>query len=169
MDIKLLNIIVFFLQRIDGYTGHFETIDKDGQTLECEKCPMGTHLGVKCTTSMRTICHPCQEGTYTNQPTQANKCARCSAGCYDDIHAEVISNCTATRDLHCKCRTGYHARSQKSNCYLHRQCSIGYGVLRKGIYQTDTDCAEHLASPKLGSIKNRFGTRHFVKQLVRKQ
>ncbi|KAG7472205.1 hypothetical protein MATL_G00106450 [Megalops atlanticus] len=86
----------------------------------CERCKPGNRVYKRCGLDPRELCVPCEEGTYTLDPTQefCQTCTQCIG-----VHFEKQA-CTSSSDTVCGCRTGY--RCGDSRCsYCVEECGMG--------------------------------------------
>ncbi|XP_029299267.1 tumor necrosis factor receptor superfamily member 6B-like isoform X2 [Cottoperca gobio] len=108
-----------------------------GSSVECDRCPPGTYLRARCTSTAKSVCVPCPSGSFTELWNSIAKCLRCGV-CG---HYEVVRTaCSADSDLQCECNQGYYYKKSSGMCHRHRQCPSGQEVLTKGGADEDTTC-----------------------------
>ncbi|XP_028327008.1 tumor necrosis factor receptor superfamily member 6B-like [Gouania willdenowi] len=107
-----------------------------GQTLNCTKCPPGSHMAAHCTTDVPTQCTPCTEGYFTELWNYLPRCLYCYNFCTGNM--EVERECTPVSNRVCRCKEGFFWVDDF--CVPHSECEPGYGVLTKGTTKMDTVC-----------------------------
>ncbi|XP_019129151.2 tumor necrosis factor receptor superfamily member 5 isoform X2 [Larimichthys crocea] len=110
----------------------------------CRLCPAGKFVIRDCTQCVSTICTPCAEGTYMNQPTGAIVCPDCT-NCDADSGLKTKTLCTRTSDTVCEPLEGFHCvDSTDGGCRAaetHSSCGPGQFISRKGTALSDTVCS----------------------------
>ncbi|KAM9851715.1 tumor necrosis factor receptor superfamily member 6B-like [Aulostomus maculatus] len=107
-----------------------------GETLNCAKCPPGTHMTTHCTASAPTACTPCGADHFTELWNYLPKCLYCNNFC--GRNQEVESECSPISNRVCRCKEGFYVTD--GFCMIHKVCALGYGVQTKGTSQTNTVC-----------------------------
>ncbi|XP_049457415.1 tumor necrosis factor receptor superfamily member 6B-like [Epinephelus fuscoguttatus] len=140
---RLLPVVLLSLPAVlvDGVAEPLLTFtDKDpitGVSVECDRCPPGTYLRARCTTTQKSECSPCPTGSFTELWNYIGKCLRCGVcGQYQ----VVKTPCTAQSDCQCECKPGYYYKKKWDMCLRHSECPCGQGVLTKGTPDEDTVC-----------------------------
>ncbi|XP_048206220.1 tumor necrosis factor receptor superfamily member 1B isoform X2 [Perognathus longimembris pacificus] len=119
-----------------------EYFDKTAQRC-CSMCPPGQHVKHFCTETTDTVCADCEDSTYTGLWNWVSRCLSCGARCSSgQIETQA---CTRERNRACTCRPGWYCMLGKpDNCRLClplRECGPGYGVARKGTWDSNILCA----------------------------
>ncbi|KAF3706980.1 Tumor necrosis factor receptor superfamily member 6B Decoy receptor 3 [Channa argus] len=108
-----------------------------GKSIECERCPPGSYLRSRCTSTQKTVCAPCPAGSFTALWNYIPKCLRCSMCSMNQV---VKTACAADRDCQCQCAEGYYYKQSYDMCLRHSECPSGEGVLSTGTPSDDTVC-----------------------------
>ncbi|KAM7420431.1 hypothetical protein PAMA_014921 [Pampus argenteus] len=107
-----------------------------GETLLCDKCPPGTHMGAYCTATTPTECLPCRGNHYTELWNYLPKCLYCNRLCMENEEVEI--ECTAVSNRVCRCKQGFYWADYF--CLRHSECGPGHGVQTQGTPQLNTVC-----------------------------
>uniref|UniRef100_A0A3B4ZWL8 Tumor necrosis factor receptor superfamily member 6B-like n=1 Tax=Stegastes partitus TaxID=144197 RepID=A0A3B4ZWL8_9TELE len=107
-----------------------------GETLNCNKCPPGTHMAAHCTASTPTQCAPCGGDYFTALWNYLPRCLYCSNFC--NSNQEVETECSPTTNRVCRCRQGFYRLDDF--CIRHTECGPGHGVQTTGTSERDTVC-----------------------------
>ncbi|XP_035537643.1 tumor necrosis factor receptor superfamily member 6B-like [Morone saxatilis] len=108
-----------------------------GTPVECDRCPPGTYLLARCTSTQRSQCAACPAGSFTELWNHISKCLRCGVCGQNQV---VKTACTANSDCQCQCKQGYYYREDREECLPHSRCPTGQGVLTQGTADEDTVC-----------------------------
>ncbi|XP_073319343.1 tumor necrosis factor receptor superfamily member 6B-like isoform X2 [Pagrus major] len=108
-----------------------------GAPLECDRCPPGTYLRARCTSTQRSKCAPCPSGSFTELWNYIGKCLRCGVCGQNQVEKTA---CNAESDCQCECKQGYYYKQKYDMCLPHSVCPAGQGVLTRGTPQQDTVC-----------------------------
>ncbi|GAA6229918.1 tumor necrosis factor receptor superfamily member 6B-like isoform X1 [Lates japonicus] len=108
-----------------------------GQPVECDRCPPGTYLRARCTSTRKSECAPCPPGSFTELWNHIGKCLRCGVCGHDQV---VKKACSADSDCQCQCKDGYYYQKNYDMCLRHSECPSGEGVLTEGTADKDTVC-----------------------------
>ncbi|XP_045914148.1 tumor necrosis factor receptor superfamily member 6B-like isoform X2 [Micropterus dolomieu] len=126
---------------VDGVASQLRTFrDTDrttGMTVVCDKCPPGTFMKARCTSTHKSECAPCPQGSFTELWNYIGKCLRCGACGQNQVEKTA---CSAERDCQCECKKGYYYKKNYDMCFLHSECPPGQGVLTQGTADEDTVC-----------------------------
>ncbi|XP_061759145.1 tumor necrosis factor receptor superfamily member 9a isoform X2 [Nerophis ophidion] len=68
----------------------------------CEECHPGNRLVKNCGLDPKTLCTPCESGTFTKNP-KADRCDRCTQCEGAQV---LVKECTTTSDTKCGCKDG---------------------------------------------------------------
>ncbi|XP_072008803.1 tumor necrosis factor receptor superfamily member 11A [Engystomops pustulosus] len=93
----------------------------------CNKCPPGTHLKIRCTSTANTTCSLCGHNEYMSFWNEDLKCTRhivCDPG--KALRTSYMGNSTAPRE--CVCIEGYHFDTRQEICMENNKCHLGFGV-----------------------------------------
>ncbi|KAI1890690.1 hypothetical protein AGOR_G00156240 [Albula goreensis] len=86
----------------------------------CTRCKQGNHMVNRCGVDPSTLCEPCDEGYFVNDPT-SSACSICTQ-CTGKKRAK--QDCTSSSDTVCECKPGYLCRDTKcSSC--DQECGKG--------------------------------------------
>lgn len=100
-----------------------------GRSLECDRCPPGTYLLERCTSTRKTQCSTCPPGTFTELWNYIPKCLRCGACAENQV---VKTACAPDTNCKCECTEGFYYKKNYDMCLRHKECGTGEGVLTKG-------------------------------------
>ncbi|XP_043918977.1 tumor necrosis factor receptor superfamily member 1B [Protopterus annectens] len=110
----------------------------------CSMCPPGHHQFEACTEDSDTVCHPCKNNTYTEIWNRAN-CYKCIQKCSADYGLEETQPCNATHKRKCACQKDFYCVNIHLEvckmCSPYTSCAKGYGVIKQGTSNSDTECA----------------------------
>lgn len=137
MLLSLFPAVVLLLSlraaRVDGVAAPpltFKDTDRmTGASLECDRCPPGTYLRARCTSTQKSQCAPCPSGSFTELWNYIGKCLRCDVCGQNQV---VKRACTADSNCHCECKQGYYYKTEYDMCIGHSACPVGEGVLSNG-------------------------------------
>ncbi|XP_071356593.1 tumor necrosis factor receptor superfamily member 6B [Trachinotus anak] len=116
----------------------FQQTDPDtGAQLQCDRCPPGTYLRARCTSTHKSVCAPCPSGSFTGLWNHISKCLRCGVCSHNQV---VKTACTASSDCQCECKQGHYYKAEYELCVRHKECASGHGVLSRGTADEDTVC-----------------------------
>lgn len=107
-----------------------------GRTLQCNRCPPGSHMVAHCTATTQTQCADCPSDYFTELWNYLPRCLYCHSFCTGN--QEVERECSPTSERLCRCKEGFY--SADDFCIQHRQCGPGHGVQTRGSVNTDTVC-----------------------------
>lgn len=129
----LLLLLTLASHRVDGSDAPLLTFKytdpKTSAPLECERCPPGTYLLARCTSTKKSVCAPCPQGSFTELWNYIGKCLRCGVCGQNQV---VKRACAADSDCQCECRQGFYYKGLYDMCLHHSQCPPGQGVLSHG-------------------------------------
>ncbi|XP_056256024.1 tumor necrosis factor receptor superfamily member 6B-like isoform X1 [Seriola aureovittata] len=108
-----------------------------GMQLECDRCPPGTFLRTRCTSTHKSECAPCPKGSFTELWNHIEKCLRCDVCGHNQV---VKAACSADSNCQCECKQGYYYKTKYEMCIRHSECPSGQGVLSIGTANADTVC-----------------------------
>ncbi|XP_040909805.1 tumor necrosis factor receptor superfamily member 6B-like isoform X2 [Toxotes jaculatrix] len=114
-----------------------ETDPTTGKQVECERCPPGTYLRSRCTSTLKSECAPCPTGSFTELWNHIGKCLRCGVCGQNQV---VKTACTANSDCQCECKRGFYYKRKYDLCVRHSECPSGQGLLTAGTADEDTVC-----------------------------
>ncbi|XP_023131098.2 tumor necrosis factor receptor superfamily member 6B-like [Amphiprion ocellaris] len=112
-----------------------------GKPVKCDRCPPGTYLRDRCSSTHKSQCAPCPPGSFTELWNHIGKCLRCGVCGYNMIEKTA---CTAASDCQCECKPGYYFKEDYDMCVRHSECPAGQGVESQGTANKDTVC--HICS-----------------------
>uniref|UniRef100_A0A3Q1GUK4 TNFR-Cys domain-containing protein n=1 Tax=Acanthochromis polyacanthus TaxID=80966 RepID=A0A3Q1GUK4_9TELE len=112
-----------------------------GNPVICDRCPPGTYLRDRCSSTHKSQCAPCPPGSFTELWNHIGKCLRCGVCGYNMIEKTA---CTADSDCQCECKPGYYFKEEYDMCVRHSECPAGQGVASQGTANKDTVC--HICS-----------------------
>ncbi|XP_065812594.1 tumor necrosis factor receptor superfamily member 5 isoform X2 [Labrus bergylta] len=128
------------------FTGQTFSCDKYTYEINdrcCRKCPPGGQVHEDCTELISTLCKPCTEGTFMDQPTSRRECYRCTNCEGSGLQIKML--CTLVSDTVCEPLEGFYCSdSRKDNCVeakKHRRCEPGEYIKENGTSSTDTVCS----------------------------
>ncbi|XP_010866882.1 tumor necrosis factor receptor superfamily member 11B [Esox lucius] len=137
-----LVFMVMFVSAHASIALHDQTFQKDyphsGPSLVCDQCPPGTYLRAPCSSSQKSDCAKCPDGSFTELWNSITKCLRCSM-C--DVNQVVTKECSSSNNCQCECKEGYFFNKKYDACVKHKECMPGYGVNVTGTPHRDTQCA----------------------------
>ncbi|XP_062856430.1 tumor necrosis factor receptor superfamily member 11B-like [Trichomycterus rosablanca] len=113
----------------------YERTLSSGQKVVCDRCAPGFHLHTHCTKTRKTVCHPCDEGFYTEYWNYILECLPCNFCSSEQV---LKRQCSSSQNSVCECKEGYYWH--KYYCKRHTQCPSGYGIKKKGTPYKDTLC-----------------------------
>lgn len=129
----LLLLLTLAPNRVDGSAAQTRTFKytdpKTRAQLECDRCPPGTYLFARCTSTKKSVCAPCPQGSFTELWNYIGKCLRCGVCGQDQV---VKTACTADSDCQCECKQGFYYKGLYEMCERHSRCPLGHGVLSNG-------------------------------------
>ncbi|XP_026205054.1 tumor necrosis factor receptor superfamily member 6B-like isoform X2 [Anabas testudineus] len=108
-----------------------------GKSLECDRCPPGTYLRERCTSTRKTQCAKCPPGSFTELWNYIPKCLRCGVCGENQV---VKTACASDTNCKCQCTEGYYYKKNYDMCLCHSKCQPGEGVLAEGTPDNDTVC-----------------------------
>ncbi|XP_008286536.1 tumor necrosis factor receptor superfamily member 6B-like isoform X2 [Stegastes partitus] len=108
-----------------------------GKPVTCDRCPPGTYLSARCSSTQRSQCAPCPSGSFTELWNHISKCLRCGVCGHNMIEKTA---CTANTDCQCECKPGYFFKEDYEMCVRHSECPAGQGVESKGTANANTVC-----------------------------
>ncbi|XP_045414431.1 tumor necrosis factor receptor superfamily member 1A-like isoform X2 [Lemur catta] len=113
------------------------------EDLCCKLCPAGYYVSRHCSTNhSRGECTPCGPGTFMAHNNSRLYCQLCNQ-CRED--QEPVTNCSATSDRQCQCKTGqYYCDSADCTeiCFRCSRCPGGRKPLRPCNATANTVCPE---------------------------
>ncbi|XP_007569094.1 tumor necrosis factor receptor superfamily member 6B-like isoform X2 [Poecilia formosa] len=116
----------------------YEVTDRiTGNPLLCDRCPPGTFLRARCSSTKKSDCAPCPQGSFTELWNYIGRCLRCAVCGRNQV---VKKECTPISDCQCECKPGYFYSQDYDMCVRHSECPSGQGVLTKGTPERDTVC-----------------------------
>ncbi|XP_027005836.2 tumor necrosis factor receptor superfamily member 14 isoform X1 [Tachysurus fulvidraco] len=102
MSVKVLHVVIFILMNglisslpLEAETRHHRTADS------CKECPAGQFM------KSCNSCLPCAANTFINKANNEHSCLDCFMDCRAELHLQLVSPCTKTADVVCKCIEGY--------------------------------------------------------------
>lgn len=108
-------------------------------------CPAGNRVNKHCTEFQGTSCHPCDEGTYMDEPTGMTSCLTCKS-CSSGSGLRVKRECTLTSNAVCEPQEGHYCVDfDKESCALaqkHKLCQEGFYIKQQGSASADTVCSK---------------------------
>ncbi|XP_044151650.1 tumor necrosis factor receptor superfamily member 11A [Bufo gargarizans] len=93
----------------------------------CNKCPPGTHMKAKCTSTANTTCSPCGPNEYMSVWNEDLKCTLHMV-CDPGKVLRVTFNGNSTYPRECECIEGYHFDTKQEICMENVKCPPGSGV-----------------------------------------
>ncbi|XP_012613177.2 uncharacterized protein LOC105867538 isoform X1 [Microcebus murinus] len=109
----------------------------------CRRCPAGHHVSRHCSTNHSLgHCTPCGPDTFMAHDNDHSHCRRCNQ-CRED--QEPVTNCSATSDRQCQCKSGqFYCDSADcmESCFRCSKCPGGKEPLWPCNATADTVCPE---------------------------
>ncbi|XP_072226315.1 tumor necrosis factor receptor superfamily member 6B [Leuresthes tenuis] len=133
----LLSACTTLVNSVASQLTHEVTDPLTGNSLQCDSCPPGAYLLSSCSSTRKTECAQCPEGTFTHVWNYIDECRRCSVCGHNQV---VKKECTADSDCQCECKPGYYYRKGFGMCVRHSECPSGQGVFTKGTPEKNTVC-----------------------------
>ncbi|XP_022058148.1 tumor necrosis factor receptor superfamily member 6B-like [Acanthochromis polyacanthus] len=138
-------VLVLLLSLVDSDASPAKTFELQdpvtGNPVICDRCPPGTYLRDRCSSTHKSQCAPCPPGSFTELWNHIGKCLRCGVCGYNMIEKTA---CTADSDCQCECKPGYYFKEEYDMCVRHSECPAGQGVASQGTANKDTVC--HICS-----------------------
>ncbi|XP_066501019.1 tumor necrosis factor receptor superfamily member 5-like isoform X2 [Hoplias malabaricus] len=106
-------------------------------------CPIGMVLLRDCVGDNSTVCKPCPEGTFMNEPNCLEKCFSCKT-CSKEQGLYFSRPCSTISNAVCEVMDGYHcADFSEMECTIavnHTKCHEGQEIKTPGTKTSDTVC-----------------------------
>uniref|UniRef100_UPI0037E823F3 tumor necrosis factor receptor superfamily member 14-like n=1 Tax=Semicossyphus pulcher TaxID=241346 RepID=UPI0037E823F3 len=132
---------------LNVFRGHALTCDQSEYEIDnrcCLKCPPGYRVYGDCHHFSGTLCVPCPEGRFMDQPTQRTQCYKCTS-CHAGAGLRIKTSCTKKSDTVCETLEGFYCTvSAEGGCAAaqrHKSCRPGQHISQSGTSQRDAECS----------------------------
>ncbi|XP_058488669.1 tumor necrosis factor receptor superfamily member 18 [Solea solea] len=91
----------------------------------CDLCPPGKYVKEFCTEHRKTICSPCENGSFSDHYSVFDTCKECQS-----CQQEYAEKCTPTSNARCSCDSGFLCSNNVCSACEENKCTAGEKLKR---------------------------------------